>query len=138
MNTPDAAFNFDSYKINKFTYTDPTEGQINLFIDFNPSGVYHQTGGLFTLFLEVKVLYGEKNENELLSISLIANFKFKEPLELKDIPAYFYKNSIAIVYPYIRSFVNTLTSLANVKPLMLGLLNLSSLEEVLINNTIEL
>ncbi|MBK7039827.1 MAG: protein-export chaperone SecB [Bacteroidetes bacterium] len=55
---------------------------------------------------------------------------------LVEIPTFFYKNCIAIIFPYLRAFLSTLTLQANVKPLILPLMNLSGLEKPLIENTV--
>lgn len=48
----------------------------------------------------------------------------------------FYANSIAIVFPYIRAFISTVTLQANlVSPILLPTMNLTSLGERLMNNT---
>ena len=47
----------------------------------------------------------------------------------------FISNSIAILFPYVRAFVSTLTLQANIKPILLPTLNLSSLQDILRENT---
>ncbi|EXZ22215.1 pretranslocase subunit SecB family protein, partial [Bacteroides fragilis str. S13 L11] len=54
---------------------------------------------------------------------------------LAEIPNFFYPNSIAILFPYVRAFVSTLTLQANIKPILLPTLNLSSLQDTLRENT---
>lgn len=50
-------------------------------------------------------------------------------------PSYFYRNSIAIVFPYIRAFISTVTLQANIPPIILPTMNLTSLEIPLKQNT---
>ena len=71
----------------------------------------------------------------VITVRCKAVFEFKEPLSLKDIPSFFYPNSIAILYPYVRAFVGTLSLQSNIKPIMLPTLNLSGLEGILKNQT---
>ena len=59
----------------------------------------------------------------------------KDKIEFNDIPGFFYPNSIAILFPYIRAFVSTLTLQANVTPIVLPTLNLTNLQEKLKKNT---
>ena len=54
-------------------------------------------------------------------------FKFSNVHSIEEIPEYFYNNSIAIVFPYLRAFITTLTSVAGIKPLILPTLNLTNL-----------
>lgn len=71
----------------------------------------------------------------LITATFKAVFKFQDKLLFDEIPAFFYKNSIAIAFPYLRSFISTLTLQANIKPIILPLMNLSELEKPLKDNT---
>lgn len=129
----EAAFSLINYSIVKAILdleNLPIGSTFNL--DFNPSGVYEQNSGKYTLCLTFQA----KCENiEAVNIKIIAVYQFKKTLGFNDIPSYFYSNSIAIIFPYIRAFVSTLTLQANVVPIMLPTLNISALENVLRNNT---
>ena len=50
---------------------------------------------------------------------------------------YFYTNAPAILFPYIRAYISTLTNLSGYKPINLPTLNLTSLREDLEKNTSE-
>ena len=50
---------------------------------------------------------------------------------------YFYTNAPAILFPYIRAYISTLTNLSGYKPINLPTLNLTSLREELEKNTTE-
>lgn len=41
---------------------------------------------------------------------------FESARTLEDIPDYFYANSIAILFPYVRAFVSTVSLQANIPP----------------------
>jgi preprotein translocase subunit SecB len=70
---------------------------------------------------------------------LKATFSFDQDLELKDIPDYFYRNSLGIIYPYLRAFVSTITFQANLKPpMILPLFNLTELERSFRENVEEI
>ena len=56
-------------------------------------------------------------------------------MPLEEIPGFFYPNSLAIIFPYVRAFVSTITLQANVHPVMLPTLNLIGLTEELRSNT---
>jgi len=131
-----ASFSFDSYKIIKFSYLDPNQDTDTVSFGINPSGNYSEKNGIFTTQFDFVIKYGENNEKELLSVTMQAVFNFGGQLSYTDIPPFFFINSTGIVFPYLRAFISTLTTLANVKPLLLGLLNLSSLESVFKENII--
>lgn len=52
-----------------------------------------------------------------------------------EIPNYFYANSLAIIFPYIRAFVSTITLQSNMHPIVLPTVNLMGLSEKLKRNT---
>jgi len=130
-----AVFSFVGFKIKNFTFAEPENDEINLSIKFEPTGSYNLNDGVFILVLDFKATYGNSDESTLISISLKSVFKFEDKPSLEEIPSYFYRNSIAIVFPYVRAFVTTLTSVSNVKPLILPILNLGGLEQILKDNT---
>ena len=79
---------------------------------------------------------GEDTEKAVFKINSTAIFKFSSAIQIEEIPSYFYRNAIAIVFPYIRAFISTLTLQANTRLLKLGLMNLSALEKPLKENTV--
>lgn len=60
------------------------------------------------------------------------------PLKLEEIPTFFYPNSLAILFPYVRAFVSTLSLQANVRPVMLPTINLMGLTDRLRAQTIQI
>ncbi len=135
MNQPqEAIFKFENYRINKFSFSDPENEDQKINIAFNPSGLFIKEGSRFVVQFDFTTS-GIEDGKQIISARMIASFKFNEAIELNNIPDYFYKNSIAIVFPYLRAFVSSLTVLANVKPMILPILNLGSLEKTLKENT---
>jgi len=62
-------------------------------------------------------------------------FIFDGVSSITDIPDFFYQNSIAILFPYVRAYISLITTQANVDPIILPTLNLSSLSSLLKNNS---
>lgn len=127
-----AAFGFTRFAIVDFTfraYSDNSE----LSAIFDPSGTFDPSTEEFILTLKYKAV--TSSQDEVITAKLLAYFRIPNAKTLEEIPPYFYKNSIAIVYPYLRSFITTLTIQAQVKPLIMPLLNLSELEQPFKNNT---
>jgi preprotein translocase subunit SecB len=77
----------------------------------------------------------DTNKN-VVDVTCIASFSFDYRLPIESIPEYFYPNSLAIVFPYVRAFVSTLSLQANVHPIILPTVNLMGLTEQLKKNTI--
>lgn len=130
---PKAAFSFKGYKINSFSFTQPAPDKVEYAINFDPKGEYKQEQGDFIIDLMFKCFFGE--EKEFVDLSLTATFHFPNSPEFSEIPPFFYRNSIAIIFPYIRSFITTLTAVCNIQPLVLPLLNLSQFEKILKDNS---
>lgn len=133
--TQAAAFKFEKYRIPEFSYTNSNRNKTTLGISINPKGYYSK--GNFDVEINVKAVDSENTDILILTLKCIATFKFEEDLPFASIPAYFYKNSIAIVFPYLRAFVSTLTLQANTGLIQLGLLNLSALEQELLDSTVD-
>lgn len=136
MATP-AAFAFKSY-----TFTN-VEMNMALFSDkapldlsFSPSGIYDHETGIYKLRFVFTATQGELAAS-IVKIVCEATFEFKEALNMDDIPDYFFPNSLAIVFPYVRAFVSSVTLLANLAmPILIPTLNLTGLQTTLKENTV--
>ena len=129
------SFNLDSYRFNKVNI-DFESSSNDLKIDFIPSGIYNKDKSEFEL--NFKFIATSKDYTmPFVSVDCLAIFKFNNINSFDEIPAYFYRNSLAILFPYIRSFVSTITLQANIPPVILPTLNLVKLEVPLRNSTVE-
>jgi preprotein translocase subunit SecB len=132
-----AAFKFSKYKIAKFSYEESENADPILNLNFEVAGKYIQKTGTFELKLELKATEPAKDNKSVIDSTLILYFKFEDSLPLKDLPVYFYRNAIAIGFPYLRSFISTLTLQANTKSILLPIMNLSKFEQPLIDSTFQ-
>lgn len=133
-NIQKAAFSFEKFKVSKFSYNEYNDNGTGLKIGLDPKGTYNSETGEFTLNLNFISHNEDKIESSIFELSSIAVFKFEYNIDYSEIPNYFYKNAIAIMFPYLRAFISTLTLQANTKILKLGLMNLSGLEKPLKEN----
>ena len=131
-----AAFSFVDFKIPQFSYNENNEGGNELTIGYSPSGIYDPKTGEFELKLKFIANHATKQDVVIVDLTMFATFRFNSAIQPDEIPGYFYKNAIAIAFPYLRSFLSTLTLQANTKLLKLGLMNLSDLELPLKQNTV--
>lgn len=129
-----STFRLDNHKIKRFSLHEPANNSNEISITFEPSGKFFQKEGRYILNFDFFASTEEDGKN-FIEATVEGDFMFNEPMQLEDIPPYFYANSIAIIFPYLRAFVTTLTSVANIKPLILPTLNLSKLESVLKERT---
>lgn len=131
-----AAFSLEVYSFNKVNLDFDANTRNELQIDFKPVGLFKQTES--ESIYELKIIfsaYDKDSQAQMVEIECNATFKFADRIEFNEIPSYFYGNSIAIIFPYIRAFISTVTLQANYQPLVLPTMNLSSLADPLRENT---
>ncbi|ASS50444.1 MAG: hypothetical protein A3D31_12820 [Candidatus Fluviicola riflensis] len=132
-----AVFSLTSYKFEKVEINASNVPTEKISVDFNPRGEFNTTDHTFKVTLDFYVFQKELGvDNYFVMISCSSIFQLESVSSIEEVPNYFYKNSIAIVYPYIRAFVSSVTVQANIRPIILPTLNLSSLETPLKDNTI--
>ena len=128
-----ASFSFLYYTFDKIILDcENLSNDVELNISFHPSGEFLESDSSFKLIV---VFEAREKENLVINVVCKSVFKFNGVLSIEEIPEYFYANSIAILFPYIRAMVSTVTLQANMRPLILPTLNLSSLKEILKKNT---
>lgn len=130
-----ARFALVNYKFDKVTLNlEDLNPNTTFAIDFRPSGVFNNEKKTYELTF-LFTAHDSTSLKEIISIRCKALYSFKEVATINDIPSFFYNNAIAILFPYVRAFVSTVTLQANIHPLVLPTLNLSDLQEVLKANT---
>ncbi len=130
-----AAFAFLDFKIVHFSFNELEDELTDISININPSGKYFKSEGTFEVSLDFVAFEDSNKENEFIKIRLKSFYRFDKPIEYNEIPPYFYLNSVAIAFPYLRAFISNLTLQANIKPLILPVLNLTGLDQPLRENT---
>lgn len=135
-----ASFKFVRYKFINFSFNSENIKGDDISIKLDPSGVFSVVDKVFTLKFKFYAFNkGESHNENFVFCDMQADFMFSDDInELVLIPKYFYPNSIAIVFPYLRSFISSLTIQANLKPIILPTMNLTSLSQPLQQNTIQL
>jgi len=127
-----AAFKLDGYRFTRVNLdmTNPLSSELD--VSFKPVGRFNQKESKF--FLNFDTVVSDKNA-VVISISCTAVFSFQGKITINDIPDFFYPNSIAIIFPYVRAFIGTVSLQANIRPVMLPTLNLTGLMNDLRRNT---
>lgn len=129
-----ATFEFVGYKFSQVHINFEDSASNNLSIEVAPRGCYSEKSGEFRLTFELKAFDGE-GRHERLNIVCNSVFRFSDNIHFDAIPSYFFPNSIAIVFPYVRAFISSLSVQAGLNPIILPTYNLSSLQTTLKNNT---
>lgn len=107
-----------------------------LSINFSTIGCFDEQDGVFELNFVTAVSDKDDSKEPYIKVSCRAKYQFREKLRISDIPEYFYANSIAILFPYVRAYISLLTTQAGQKAVILPTFNLSSLASELKNNTV--
>jgi preprotein translocase subunit SecB len=129
-------FQFLGYKILKSSIEleETFSESSGLEIGFKTSGTVNKKDLTFNLNLNVIIKNSENSIN--IEINSIGKFKFEPVEDIGDISNFFYTNASAILFPYIRAYIGTLTNLSGLKAINLPTLNLTNLAEDLRQNTV--
>lgn len=135
-NTKRASFAIEKYYFDQVHIDMNNRSGDELFVDFQPSGIFNKKDKKYFLTFKFSALSSnQKDTKPFVEINCVGVFNFKEVGSLEDIPEFFYRNSIAILFPFIRAYVSMVTNQANIRSIMLPTLNLSSLEKPLREHT---
>lgn len=124
-----AQFRFNSYKIlsSSIKVEDTDQLNPNIQVEFSGKNTIDHGNFKFRLELTSKIF----NDNKSIDIEVVAVgfFEFDRNLsdELKNI--FFQSNAPAILFPYVRAYIGTLTALSGISPVVLPTLNLSNNSE---------
>lgn len=125
-------YNFPMVKLN---LSNIKSGNNNLKLSIEPYGTFSKKERSFLLNFNFTACSEEDMEHPCVEILCMGEFTFKEISSIEEIPSYFYANSIAILFPYIRAFISTVTLQANYQPIVLPTMNLSTLSNILKDRT---
>ncbi|MCE5346703.1 MAG: protein-export chaperone SecB [Bacteroidales bacterium] len=129
-------FQFKNYKIIKSHFElsgDNPSSTINL--KFEPKGTISKEKSCFKL--QLGVFIEDENKNFLIEIIIVADFYFDSDISSEHLDQYFYINAPALLFPYVRAYISTLTTLSGINAINLPTLNLTALGGQLKKNTIE-
>lgn len=122
-----AEFSFKGYRFSKVSFDFDIVNNESFDVKINPSGKYDSSESVFILRFLFEA-FASTEKKLVSSVECESIFKFVEPIDFADIPPYFFANSIAIVFPYIRAFISTISVQAGgIKPIVIPTFNLTSL-----------
>lgn len=129
-------FQFKGYRIKKsFIELEEKSNFDNLKIGFKVSGLVNKKDNIFLLDLAINI--SNQNNDVKIQVEAIGKYEFDgvEKIEDQEISSFFYVNSSALLFPYIRAYISTLTNLSGNRSVTLPTMNLTSLGEELKSNT---
>ncbi|MCK5136252.1 MAG: protein-export chaperone SecB [Bacteroidales bacterium] len=132
-----SAFQFKGFQIVE-THIVKKEGQEvsgNIHLDFNPRGKILKDQNLYKILLGITI--HDDDESIKANVEAIGYFEFSDSIDQDTLDNLFYVNAPAILFPYIRAYISTLTNLSGIETVTLPTINLSSIGGVLQKNTTE-
>jgi len=134
--TKTSAFQFTGYKIvRSLIELKSVDLGDNFSISFVPKGIINKTESTFQLDLTVFIKDTKDTIN--IEINVISVYVFDGQIEKTQLNKFFYLNAPAIIFPYVRAYITTLTALSGIDPVIIPTLNLSALGKDLEENTVE-
>lgn len=136
-NTPSAKFRFQNFVVKESHIILNEQGEQKIAIHFNPKGYIFRSLDQFHLELGVEVK--EEHNKFHIRVNTISVFEFDPSDDFTQFKEdYFLTNAPAIVFPYIRAYISTLTTQSGLFTVQLPTLNLASLAEMLKSNLQEM
>lgn len=136
MSATEAKIQFLNFFVNESHIIFKEAGQFKIAIEFAPKGLILKSLNQFNLELKVNI----KDENGKFEINLItlSVFEYSKDADLEKFKdSYFTSNAPAIVFPYLRAYIASLTALSGMPTLNLPTLNLSTIGDALKGNIVE-
>lgn len=131
-----AAFQLDRYLFSKVNIDIQNKEDNDMKVEFIPTGTFMPEYSQFEITFVFKAFFEEYGpEKPYVLIECNGLFVFEDVKTIEEIPSFFYRNAIAILFPYLRAFVSMVTLQANLAPVVLPTLNLSDLEQPLKDST---
>jgi preprotein translocase subunit SecB len=94
-------------------------------LNLKPSGILNIEFKQFQLALDLEII--DKEEESLLNVEIIGFFKYQG--EIEDVKNFLYINAPALLFPYLRAYVSTLTTLSGLGTYTLPTMNLIGLRD---------
>ena len=130
----DSKFQFSGFNIvRSLIERKKKEASKKISLVFSPKGYINKNNSNFQLHLGVRI--ADENKAFNIEIEAIANYVFENKESLNNLNKIFYLNAPALLFPYIRAYISTLTNLSGFDPINLPTLNMSKLGEDLERNT---
>lgn len=131
-----AKFRFAGFSIKKSTIEildcSNIASEISLNIDFR--GKHRVKECRYDLSMKIEL--ADKNKSIQSTVEAIGYYEFDNDCQDKDLSNYFYVNAPAILFPYVRAYTATLSTLSGLRnPVMIPTLNLTKFAAMIKENT---
>ncbi len=133
MSTEQAPIQFVKFLVKESHISINKTSEFKIDIDFKLKGTVLKSNGQF--ILEISTFVKDVNGNFNIHIVTDSVFTFPQDADIEEYKkSYFVLNAPAIIFPYIRAYVSSLTALSGMPTLNLPTLNLSQVGSGLKDN----
>jgi len=133
MSTQNSTIQFLNFQVKESHIVFERLGNYSFEINFTPRGTVNTSLNQFVLELKVNI---KDVENAFhINLTIEAVFSYPNDANIEEYKnSYFILNAPAIIFPYIRAYISSLTALSGMPTLILQTLYLSQLGESLKSN----
>lgn len=122
MASEQAKFKFRGYRITEATMHIAADRKVDQQLNVSFPGIrYNTQDHTYTLILGVTVTNEDKSLD--ISVEMVGFFEFDRDLSQKEKDCFFSANAPAIMFPYIRAYISTVTGTAGIEPIILPTIN---------------
>lgn len=122
-----SSFQFNGFKVIKSFIEIKGNGSEELKLEIEPKAVLNNQNDIFTLEMKVSII----DETGNINIEIIVEGVYLIAERDENLKQFLFTNAPAILFPYVRSYITSLTALSGTTPIILPTMNLSSLKEKL-------
>lgn len=126
MTEKEAQFRFLNYQILESDYRFDLGKKSNKKLNVTFNKVFGVDESDSKMRLELEVVINDDEKSIFVRVKACGYFEFDAQISDGMKKAFFATNAPAILFPYVRAYVSTLTSLSGIEPIILPTLNLAS------------
>jgi len=121
-----AKFRFKKYFIHKSTIEifDLSNIDKKLDIEIKRTNIDGQNDNIYKLLFEIIIT--DKNKSLNINLKIEGHFEFDKDVNDEALDSFININAPAILFPYVRAYISTLTALSGITPIILPTINLSN------------
>lgn len=124
MATEQTKFRFKGYRVTGSDVRINPDGEVDQKLTVTFSGVkYDISGSSYTLDLGASIT--NEGKSIKIRVELRGFFEFDTELTETDREMFFMRSAPAIMFPYLRAYVSTVTGIAGIEPIVLPTINFS-------------
>jgi len=126
-------FKLTQFIVKEFNITREAVKQGKVEFGIKASGVIDDNSKIYKIILDV--ICKDSSGSFDITLTAFGFFEFKNEKSADRLSNYFYINAPALIFPYIRAYISSVTALSGLKAVNLPVMNLVALKSELMANT---